>query len=255
MSRFFSLLLDPISIIWLLLLLATVVHLWKRQFRAALVPAVVAALMSLTGSTSFSAGLLASLERPYARQALADLPAADALVVLGGWSQPSPHDAFGLDFQDSIDRLLTAVELLRQGKARALVVGGGGHSVNGQVQAESVRVQRWLATWRVAPVPTHGLGACHNTRDEAVRAKALLDQHGWKRVLLVTSAAHLKRAEAVFKKVGVPVVAVACDFAGLAALEAEHRFNPFPSTSDFEALATYLHETIGWWVYRLRGWV
>ena len=72
MSRFFSLLLDPISIIWLLLLLATVVHLSKRQFGAALVPAVVTALMSLTGSTSFSAGLLASLERSYARQALAD---------------------------------------------------------------------------------------------------------------------------------------------------------------------------------------
>ncbi|MBI2928626.1 MAG: YdcF family protein [Verrucomicrobia bacterium] len=255
MSRFFSLLLDPISVLWLLLLLAAVVHLWKRQFRAALVPAVVAGLLSLTGCTWFSAGLLASLERPYARQTLTDLPAADALVVLGGWSQPSANDAFGLDFQDSVDRLLTAVELMRQGKARALVLAGGGYPVNGQAEAESVRIQQWLAAWRVAPAPIHRLGACRHTRDEAARAKALLDQHGWRRVLLVTSAAHLKRAEAVFKKVGVPVVAVACDFTGLAALETEHRFNPFPRTNDFEALATYLHERVGWWVYRVRGWV
>lgn len=76
------------------------------------------------------------------------------------------------------------------------------------------------------------------------------------RILLVTSAYHLRRAEAVFRKAGMDVIPVACDFvAGLAELESKPLFNPIPRPGGFDKMQLYMHEVIGWWVYRWRGWV
>jgi hypothetical protein len=32
-------------------------------------------------------------------------------------------------------------------------------------------------------------------------------------------------------------------------------FRPLPGPGGFEGLAAYLHEIVGWWVYRWRGWL
>ncbi len=34
-----------------------------------------------------------------------------------------------------------------------------------------------------------------------------------------------------------------------------HGASPFPRQHRLELLSLYLHEQIGWWVYRWRGWV
>lgn len=49
------------------------------------------------------------------------------------------------------------------------------------------------------------LGGVLNTREEAERSRELVERRGWKWVLLVTSAFHMGRAEATFRRAGVPV--------------------------------------------------
>ena len=94
-----------------------------------------------------------------------------------------------------------------------------------------------------------------NTHDEALRFKELSAQRGWHKVILVTSALHVPRAVAVFAAQGIAVVPVACDFQTYGVPSTQGDFSPFPRQGRFYLLSLYLHEKIGWWVYRARGWV
>ncbi|MDW8311067.1 MAG: YdcF family protein, partial [Verrucomicrobiales bacterium] len=146
-------------------------------------------------------------------------------------------------------------ELLRRGKGRHLVVGGAAHRVQGQVLVEADLARRWLETLGLARVPVISLGKCINTRDEAVRVAALCRERGWTNVLLVTSAYHMKRAEAVFRTAGVPVTCVPCDFQTEVSVMTESEVAWVPRVAGFQKLSLYVHEQIGWWVYRWRGWI
>lgn len=253
--RFFHPLVEPLGILWLVLLGAAGFHLWKKQWRAAIAPVAGALLISLMGNTWFSSGLLASLERPYAGKSPAQVQPADAVIVLGGWATPSRWAVYGAEFEGAVDRLLVAVELMRQGKAPTLVLAGGGSRRDGAIIPENQPVKGWLSAWQVVTQPIHCLPPCANTRQEALLTGALARTNGWRRVILVSSAAHLKRASAAFRKAGVEVEPVGADFAGMTRLDAERAFQLLPQWEDFEALRSYLREVVGGWVYRWRGWL
>jgi uncharacterized SAM-binding protein YcdF (DUF218 family) len=255
MARFLCWWIEPLVLIWLLALLAVLVSLRRRHWRCAFLAALFAGLLSLTGG-SLGVRLQASLERPYAGVNPAQVPPADAVVMLGGVLRASSNGLFGLDLEDSADRATTAAELIRLGKAPVLVLGGGAARKGGAAPSEGELVERWLGAWGFT---NHAvilrLGVCENTHDEGERTAALFKERGWKRVILVTSAAHMRRGEGVFRKLGMPVTCVAGDFRALANLEGGGGFQFYPGTDGMDALANYAHEEIGWWVYRLRGWV
>jgi uncharacterized SAM-binding protein YcdF (DUF218 family) len=70
----------------------------------------------------------------------------------------------------------------------------------------------------------------------------------------VSSAAHLQRAEATFRHAGVDVVPVGCDFTGLRLLEGRRRWFLWPRLGHLAAFGEWLHEKLGWWYSRARGW-
>jgi uncharacterized SAM-binding protein YcdF (DUF218 family) len=92
-----------------------------------------------------------------------------------------------------------------------------------------------------------------NTRQNGLNAVVIMQKEGINKILLVTSAYHMRRAQAVFEKLGIEVVAAATDYQVL---------EPDPSILDWlpnaEALMMTtlgIKEYLGWWVYRFRGWV
>ncbi len=254
--KFFEPLAYPIGFLWLLLLAGGVRFAWKRQWVPALFSAVLAVGLSLIGSTSIPERLLASLEQPYARDSQAPLPQGDAVVMLGGTVTPSQHDLFGLDLTAASDRAIAAQELMRQKKARWLVLGGGGTgSKGGDKAAEALHLQKWLGASGIPAASVITLQNSANTYEEAVQVQKLAQERGWKRVILVTSGFHMKRAAATFQRLAIPVVPLACDFTGLNHLEGERPFQPFPKIDGVEHLTLYLHEVFGWHFYRWRGWI
>jgi len=254
MARLLSSWTEPLALIWLLALLLVLGSLRRRHWRCAFMAALFAGLLSLAGG-SLGVRLQASLERPYAGVNPAQVPPADAVVMLGGVLRPSRNDVFGFDLEDSANRVTTAAELIRLGKAPVLVLGGGAPG-GAAAPSEGELVERWLGAWGFTNHATIlRLGVCKNTRDEGEHTAALFKERGWKRVILVTSAAHMRRGEGVFRKLGMPVTCVAGDFRALANLEMGGDFQFYPSTAGMDALANYVHEQIGWWVYRVRGWV
>ena len=114
------------------------------------------------------------------------------------------------------------------------------------------RRQRRNAAWALTSAIITKLGICDTTHDEALHCAELAVQKRWTRILLVTSALHLPRAVAVFRRQGLMVVPVGCDFK---AVGISSTWSLIPSLQRFELWALYLHEKVGWWVYRWRGWI
>ncbi|HNQ90876.1 MAG TPA: YdcF family protein [Verrucomicrobiota bacterium] len=246
---------EPLGFLWVALVLWGVVLLGRRHGRAAAVALVTAVVLSLVGATRIPTRLLASLERPYAGVTIDRVQPADAVVMLGGILRQSAPEPLGFDLGTPADRVMAALELVRRGKARVLVLGGGGQGPRGGPPAEGELLLRWLNAWGLTNAPIHLLGICKNTRDEAERTLELMRQHRWKRVLLVTSAGHMRRAEAVFRRLSIPVQVVPCDFVGLTTLQYPASPTPLPRIEGFQHLSLYAYEVLGWWLYRLRGWV
>lgn len=246
---------EPLGLVWTGLVLWGVVLLCRRHGRAAAVALVTALVFSLVGATRVPTRLLASLERPYAGVSVDRVRHADAVVMLGGVLRRSPSDPLGFDLGMQADRVMTAIELVRRGKADALVLGGGGQGPRGAPPSEADLLLPWLNAWGLTSAPIHQLGTCKNTRDEAERTRQLMRQRGWTRVLLVTSAGHMRRAEAVFRRLSIPVEVVPCDFIGLTTLQYPVSPTPVPRLDGFHHLSLYAYEILGWWLYRWRGWV
>lgn len=259
MARFVSSALQPIALLWLVVVAAAARHALRGRPRRALGPALLAAAIWLVGGTRLPLELAAGLERPWAGFDVDRLPLADAAVMLGGGLNGSSNGVFGFEMGASVDRVITAAEIVRRGKAKALALGGSAHGAvrdddRGDAPTEADLLRRWLLAWNVVAVPIHGLGDCRNTRDEAVATASLARELGWRSVILVTSAAHMRRSEAVFRKAGLEVIPAPCDFEALARLEEPAEFR-LPSIDGFGWLGAWMHERIGYLGYRLRGWI
>jgi len=256
LSKMVDRFLDPISLIWLVLLITCVRAVLKKESRQAYFTGELVLFITLIGSTKLPAYLLSTLEKPYAVEDLSSLPACDAVVLLGGSHGFSNYGVNSIEFSTASDRIITAAELVRLKKGEALVVGGGKYSSSGQTGLHGQLIAEWLESWKPFDSPIHVLDYSSNTKDEADQTKVLAEKNGWKKIILVTSAYHMRRAEALFKKTGLEMVPVGSDFEGLSYLEADFRIDSIvPDSDGFQALHLYLHEQVGWLYYKLRGWI
>jgi uncharacterized SAM-binding protein YcdF (DUF218 family) len=122
--------------------------------------------------------------------------------------------------------------------------------------SEGKRVESWLKTWNVASGEIVGLPACANTHEEALRSREVMAERHWTNAILVTSGYHMRRALATFRKEGINVHPVACDFEGLPMTEGEiSGFRIVPIVEHFKTLTLYMHEVVGWCYYKVRGWI
>ncbi|MCP5003506.1 MAG: YdcF family protein, partial [Planctomycetes bacterium] len=105
-------------------------------------------------------------------------------------------------------------------------------------------------------VPDGGIIAeteSRNTRENAIYTKQILDRIGAQRIILVTSAFHMPRAYALFKKIGVDAVPVASDFT-----IKPMPYDPFsfiPNVGDLENSSLAIKEYVGIAVFWIKGWI
>jgi uncharacterized SAM-binding protein YcdF (DUF218 family) len=93
------------------------------------------------------------------------------------------------------------------------------------------------------------VGPVRSTREEALLVAKLFRERGMRRVLLVTSPTHSRRAAAAFERERLEVVSSPAT---------ETRFDLERLSEPDErlfAFGTLLHERVGLQVYRWRGWI
>ncbi len=249
-------LLEPVGFTWACLVVLTVLLIRKKERRLATMSAGLVILIWGIGATPLPGKLLASLERPWGGMKRAELPEADVIMLIGGYCHPSREEVGGLHFNHSADRAVTALELVRLGKAKSLIVSGTGYTLQGEPFIEADLFRDILIARQLGGAEVISLGACKSTRHEAEKVSKLAQERGWKRILLVTSASHMRRAAAVFRTaMELEIVPVPSAFLTSVSTVSTDSLNLIPRSNGFGRIDGYLHEQIGWCVYRWRGWI
>ncbi|HKL54179.1 MAG TPA: YdcF family protein [Wenzhouxiangellaceae bacterium] len=196
-------------------ILLALIGLWLAwrdwRFGKTLVVLALAALWLLS-TPVVSDALRYSLERRFPPMDIKRVPSADAIVVLGGGMQPPTSRNPYPDLGAAADRYWHAWRLWRAGKAPEIVVSGGALPWRDAVATEADAAVRFLTD---LGVPTNRIlleSASLDTYQNAQMTEAVLRTRGARKVLLVTSALHMRRALARFEPIpGIEFVPVATD--------------------------------------------
>lgn len=171
-------------------------------------------------------------------------PNADAIVVLAGGTNDD-----GLILPQATDRLLKGLELLNSGIAPVLVLPREADSIGNRLVTSRDDHERIVALVRGARSKVVLSGLTRSTRDEAVRTAMLFRARGWKRVVVVTSPLHTRRACATFEKMGMTVSCVAAEWR-------EAAVNSLRSAEDrIRVFQAWLYEMAGTARYIQLGWI
>lgn len=253
-SRIFFLLIDPPALIFLLLVLGWVVRKRKPRLFALMYAGSIVTLFLLACPTT-SGWLVRTLEDKYPDREIGSDPQAQAIVVLGGsMNLPSEtHHSSGIT--NASDRILVTFRLYRAGKAPYVIASGGDspflNTAHSQHEAEEMRSV--LEEWGLPESAILVEDASINTHQNALFTRRILQPRGIDRVILVTSAMHMPRAAATFRKAGFEIVPVPADFItgwtptiGI--------FNWLPNSGALADSSSAIHEWLGLIVYRVAGW-
>lgn len=248
-------LIEPVGFAWLLLVIFTIVHAKRRQWQAALATGLPMLILFIFGATDAPGALLRGLEAPFSNPNTSALPKVDAIVVCGAGAHPARFEVAGMHLTGAADRIVMGLELSRLGKAPTLVLGGSSSQFPEREILESETVRDWIVDRKLAQGEVIALPACADTHDEAVFTADLARQRGWRQVLLVTSANHMRRALGTFRTAGVNAIPAPCNF--MTSLSEAPSTEPpgVPRYGELGKTATWLHEKIGWLEYRRRGWI
>lgn len=208
----------------------------------------------LCSTSQFADALMGYLEEGYGARPLSVIEKADAIVLLGGAMRGHTHLGSLGDMNQQADRLVHAVALYKSGKAAAIVVSGG--SAYGD-RSEAEQIHDILL---IMGVPTSAIilePKSVNTHENAVNTAQLLRERGWTKVLLVTSAFHMPRAVALFEaQGGLQIEPAPTDFQRRVSPSGVlPGWLPLPGVSNLYRTTHALHEIIGFWAYRWRGWL
>ncbi len=178
--------------------------LWKFPRLAALLILLSLVLLLVAGNASFAAGLLRSLE--FQNLPLAEIPKADAIVVLGGATEPHVPPRPWVELREEGDRVVYAAKLYREGKAPRMILSGGRVQWQRKLPPESADMTELVEAMGVPKTAILQDPTSLNTRENAVNVKKIMEAEGIKRILLVTSAMHMPRALALFKHQGINAI-------------------------------------------------
>ncbi|WP_400191209.1 YdcF family protein [Hymenobacter sp. B81] len=244
-----------LPVVWLLAaLLAAVLSRSARGRRRWLLVAL--ALTAVLTNPALSNWALRAWELKPVR--LSELGAApyDAAVLLTGITEPRqrPHDRVYLD--RGADRLLHTLWLYRAGKVRRIIVAGGSGALLPEAGART-EARELAVLLRLAGVPARDIWLeerSRNTRENALFTRELLQRHpGVRRLVLVTSAFHMRRAAGCFRRAGLDAVAFPAAYYTLPP-QPTPEFWLLPSAESLVRWEVLAHEVAGYLVYRLLGY-
>lgn len=245
---------------WLLLLLGLLLLLvfWpqpaRRLGRIRLVVLTTFALAYLLGSPLIATQLVGPLEEQYPAFDAGKSQHFGAIVVLGGgvYEKGSLRPSHALN-EHSLLRTLCGADLFTLGIADRLVMSAGDTTIFGYGPEESVEMKQFAVRLGLAPDVVVTESRSRTTYESAVETKRLL---GDVSILLVTSASHMPRAMAHFRKQGLTATAAPCGYSLTDRSDHLWRGQPFDvlPRADVLVLSTNaISEHVGMWVYRAIG--
>jgi len=235
-----------------LLLLVTLLCIKRKPGWALRLGSFTLALLLLLGWEPLPDAVLRQLEQQYPPIAHEQIATSTVgVVVLGGafesayvWSVPGQSA-----LNDAAERMTETLTLLRQRPHLKLLFSGGEGELLGSGLPEAERAKVFFTGQGLRPEHILFEAASRTTYENALLSKQLAGVDSQQPWLLLTSAWHMPRAMATFRKTGWNVSAYPVDFrAGIS--------TPWTQYSMDQGVKKWrlaLHEIVGLLAYRLSG--
>ena len=207
------------------------------------------AILILCSLPILSSGLTAYLEEDYQLKSTSDVDTASAIVVLSGMVRTiKTKDGFAYEWGEAADRIFAGIDLFKENKAPSLILTGGKLPWSvGKPEGEYLRdVAIKYGIPKNHIILTENV---ENTDQEAKAVRKILSTDDLK-VILVTSAFHMPRAQKAFEAAGITVIPFPVDFlSGAGKLTFMHFI---PSAGALKNTSFFVREMIGRTYYKLK---
>lgn len=248
-SKILTLFFFPLPLVILLGILFTfLIQGWKNKILL-LIPI---SLLCFFSSFLVSQKLISDLELDYPPVDINSLPQVDAIVVLGGMMNPLSYYEKA-ELLSSADRLTDTVVLWRNKKSSSIIFTGGSGIL---FQDDAIEAEQAIKVLTSLGIPKEDIileSKSRNTYENAFYVSKILEKKKWKKIILVTSAFHMRRALGCFKKFEIEVFAYPTDYRTLK--KVVNWDTIIPSVGALETSSIAIKEWLGIIVYAWSGYL
>lgn len=179
----------------------------------------------------------------------------DIGIVLTGMFEYN-RDLNVLSVRRGADRIWQAISLYKSKKIKKILISGDSGFVIRKGLHESDQTKEILVHWGIPSKDIIVENKSQNTHENAVNTSKLINEKfSNQRYLLITSALHMKRASACFRKEGLKFGVFTTDHYSR---KTKVEFTPdilLPSVNSFVVWEAYLKEVVGYAVYSFQGYL
>lgn len=253
-SKILAALIFPFNAAIALMIVALILLWLKRTKWAGGCLGLAVTILAVCGNPIMSHMLFANLERSYLPKPVTEYPQADAIVTLGGGLQPPLPPRLYADANSASDRYLHATRLYHAQRSPLVILSGGNVFTQKGFEGESYYAAQLIQEWGVPASAIIIEDQSRNTYENALLTKKLLADKNLKRILLVTSALHMRRALATFRSVGIDAIPSPTDY-DMVESQQPQILNWIPNVGALGATTRLIHEYLGYLVYQYKGWI
>ena len=191
---------------------------------------------------------IAYLEKDYQLIEVAEIENVDAIVVLSGMIRViGDEENLKYEFNDSVDRFFAGLDLFNNNKAPILILTMGKMPWSVGI-AEGEYLKELAIKYGVSEENIILTDEVQNTDQEAKAIKEILTEDA--KIILVTSAFHMPRAEKVFKAANINLIPYPVDFQNSKSKTTMMDF--IPSAGSLFDTSHFVREMIGRLYYNLK---
>ena len=239
--------LSPLGLALLALIVAGGLGIWRRNWKIPAIAGFACVLWLWVWSTNVLTRIIGvPMERGWSIVKAEDAPVCDAIVLLGGGMSASLEVFPYPDMHGAADRVWHAARLYKAGKAPIVIPTGDG---------DRESTEPLLLDFGVPQEAIVGEYKARNTEENAKFVGKLLSGRGSRpKVLLVTSAWHMKRSLLMYRKYAaeLEIIPAPTDFDSTVVCGRPLSFWQFlPAPEDFYRNCCMFKELIGYWGYRI----
>ena len=241
LHKILPLIFSPLILVIGLIILGIIFNL--RKF--SLIGVIILILSSLP---IISNKFIAYLEKDYQPIEIAEIENVDAIVVLSGMIRViGDEENLKYEFTDSVDRFFAGLDLFNNNKSPILILTRGKMPWSLGI-AEGEYLKELAIKYGVSEENIILTDEVQNTDQEAKAIKEILTEDA--KIILVTSAFHMPRAEKVFKAANINLIPYPVDFQNSKSKTTMMDF--IPSAGSLFDTSHFVREMIGRLYYNLK---
>ncbi len=248
LSKIFWMLAQPANLLFIFLAIATWL-LWVRPELGRWIITVLVVMGWLAATIPAGEYLIRQIENEYPQPQLPEH--VDGIIVLGGfiWAEGS-FIRKQVQTDSKADRFFAFIKLSRQYPNAKLIFTGGSGNIWNQQAREADYVKELWHDMGYDPARLLIERESHNTYENVVYSKAIVQPQPGEKWILITSAMHMPRSVAIFKEQNWDVIPYPVDYISGNGSLWQYEFSV---NDNLFRLSVSLREIIGKLVYQLSG--